>query len=90
MFTGVCLSQGGACCRGGACSGGCLLQGVPSPRGACSGGFGGLVETPRTATAAGGTHPTGMHSCLYCQPFFCIVTNDNRKHTSLSSSANGP
>ena len=23
-----------------------------------------LVETPRTATAAGGTHPTGMHSCI--------------------------
>ena len=22
-----------------------------------------LVETPQTATAAGGTHPTGMHSC---------------------------
>ena len=27
----------------------------------CSGGY--LVETPRTATAAVGTHPTGMHSC---------------------------
>ena len=25
----------------------------------------GRVETPpRTATAAGGTHPTGMHSCV--------------------------
>ena len=24
-----------------------------------------LVETPETATAAGGTHATGMHSCLY-------------------------
>ena len=22
-----------------------------------------LMETPRTVTAAGGTHPTGMHSC---------------------------
>ena len=22
------------------------------------------METPRTATAAGDTHPTGMHSCL--------------------------
>ena len=21
------------------------------------------METPATATAAGGTHPTGMHSC---------------------------
>ena len=25
---------------------------------------GGLVETPPTATASGGKHPTGMHSCL--------------------------
>ena len=25
-----------------------------------------LVDTPGTATAAGGTHPTGMHSCLIC------------------------
>ena len=36
---------------------------VPGPRevGVCSGGC--LVETPpQTATAAGGTHPTGMHS----------------------------
>ena len=23
-----------------------------------------LVETPQTATAAGDTHPTGMHFCL--------------------------
>ena len=39
--------------------GGGLVLGVPG-----SGGC--LVEkTPRTATAAGGTHPTGMHSCLY-------------------------
>ena len=22
------------------------------------------METPGTATAAGGTHPTGMHSCF--------------------------
>ena len=49
--------------------------GVPGPRDACSGGVpaprglmpapgGCLVETPRTVTAAGGIHPTGMHSCL--------------------------
>ena len=36
--------------------GGCLLPGGSSPRGC-------LVETPLTATAAGGMHPTGMHSC---------------------------
>ena len=35
--------------------GGCLLGGVP-------GG-----DPPGTATAAGGTHPTGMHSCLEMQ-----------------------
>ena len=43
--------------------GGCLLPGG----GAWSkGGIwsrGGLVETPLTATATDGTHPTGMHSC---------------------------
>ena len=46
--------------------------GMPAPRGvpapgegvvAWSGGC--LVETPpRMATAAGGMHPTGMHSCF--------------------------
>ena len=36
--------------------------GVPALGGAWSRGC--LVETPsRMATAAGGTHPTGMHSC---------------------------
>ena len=54
MFTGVCLSTGvGAWSRGGAWT----RMGVPGP-GGC------LVETPRTATAASGTHPTGMHSCF--------------------------
>ena len=57
--------------------------GVPGPRGVCSWGFlvpgglllggpgprGCLVQTPQTATAAGSTHPTGMHSCLCC--FYC-------------------
>ena len=68
---GICSLAGGACCQGGACfqrgvpglGGGGLLRG-----GACSlvgGLLGGLMETPRTATAAGGTHPTGMHSCLF-------------------------
>ena len=46
--------------------GGCLVLGVPDPGGAGPRGclpLGGyLVETPRMATAAGGTHPTGMHS----------------------------
>ena len=53
MFTGVCLSTGprGVPGRGG---------GVPAPGG---GGVPG-GDTPQTATAVGGTHPTGMHSCL--------------------------
>ena len=54
MFTGVCLSTGGMPGPVG---------GVPGPGGLLPGG---LVETPPgTATAAGGTHPTGMHSCSY-------------------------
>ena len=63
-------------CSGGICSRGCLLQGVPARgvlllRGYLLGG-GALVlggspgkhHPTMTATAAGGTHPTGMHSCL--------------------------
>ena len=50
-----CPQAGGVCwggaCSGGAWSGGFLLRVVP-------GG-----DPPGTATAAGGTHPTGMHSC---------------------------
>ena len=69
IFIGVCqefCSQGGCLVPGG-----CLLPGgvsapggVPAPRGCLVPG-GCLVETPPggTATAADGTHPTGMHSC---------------------------
>ena len=40
------------------------MDGQVCSRGACSKGG---VETPQqTATAADGTHPTGMHSCLFC------------------------
>ena len=60
---GVC-SQGvsalGGLLRGGVCSGGCLVWGgVGIP--ACT-----EADTPprETATAADGTHPTGMHSCF--------------------------
>ena len=48
--------------RGGAWSGGCLVWGVPGPGAAWSGGVPG--GDPPTATAAGGTHPTGMFSCI--------------------------
>ena len=50
---GGCLVPGAVCSRGCLVRGGCLLLGgLPSG------------DPPRTATAAGGTHPTGMHSCL--------------------------
>ena len=48
---------------GGAWSGGCLVWGGAWSRGdAWLGGPGG--DLPKKATAAGGMHPTGMHSCL--------------------------
>ena len=49
----TCLSVHRGVCSQGVCSlgGGCLLQG------------GGCGDPPVTATAAGCTHPTGMHSC---------------------------
>ena len=54
--------------------------GVPSPGGAWSGEgvsapggsapeWGAWWRPPQTATAAGGTHPTGMHSCLRMRVF---------------------
>ena len=45
---------------GGVCSGG-----VPGPGGLLRGVPGGDPPPPGTATAAGGTLPTGMHSCSY-------------------------
>ena len=33
------------------------------------------METPPTATAAGGTHPTGMHSCLLLISLFIFLVN---------------
>ena len=46
----------GVLAPGGACSSRGLLQQGSAP--------GGVWRPPPTATAAGGTHPTGMHSCL--------------------------
>ena len=58
---GVCLVLGGVCSRGGAWS----WEGVPGPGGLVSQHA--LRQTPlppgETATAADGTHPTGIHSC---------------------------
>ena len=68
------LSTGGSA-PGGFAPGGCLVPGgsvggVPGPWGGLLLGgawLGGcyLMETPGTDTAAGGTHPTGMHSHCY-------------------------
>ena len=57
---------GGVSGPGGVCSGGCLLRGVSGPGGRLLPGGGWVVpggDLPGTATAAGGTHPNGMHSC---------------------------
>ena len=67
---------GGGLLRGRVCSRGCLLLGRspgphtrgnlrgirsrPTPKGEVEVD---LVKAPPTATAAGGKHPTGMHSC---------------------------
>ena len=66
---GVCSGgvpgPGGAWSQEGACSWGCLvLEGVCSRR--VSGPRGAPGGDPRMATAVGGTHLTGMHSCLPC------------------------
>ena len=52
----------GACVAGGACmAGGHAWQGVCMARGTC---VARACVAGETATAAGGTHPTGMHSCF--------------------------
>ena len=66
VFTHVCDSvHGGGRCLvwegllpGGSGLGGCLVQGCAWSRG------GGGDPPPMMATAAGGTYPTGMHSCV--------------------------
>ena len=64
----VCSGGGGVPAPGEVWSWGVLARGVPGPRGcAWSWGVPG-GHPPGTATAAGGTHPTGMHSC--CKEFF--------------------
>ena len=61
IFTGVCLSTGGSCPQGGLCPGGSLCPGeFQSREGLCLGVS--VRETP-VQLRAGGTHPTGMHSC---------------------------
>ena len=78
LFTGGVACSRGDLVRGGLlwgvpASGGMCLVGGSAPRGVLS-GVGGVPAPggvpggdPPTATAAGGTHPTGMHSCSFCQ-----------------------
>ena len=76
MFLQACVCpQGGEVCLvpGG------LLRGGSAPGGVCSGGVvsqHALRQTPppgETATAADGTHPTGMHSCLCYFRAYCLI-----------------
>ena len=46
---------------------GCVVWGVPGLGGR---GVPGGEPPCKTATAVGGTHPTGMHSCFKCLQFF--------------------
>ena len=49
-----------------------LVWGVPGPGGSCPRGVPGGDPNKR-ATAAGSTHPAGMHSCCFCFCFcFCF------------------
>ena len=64
-----------------------LTGGVPAPRGVWPGGVsapGGVPggDPPGMATAAGGTHPTGMHSCV----FLCLqpLQTQNRNFQQIS------
>ena len=81
LLGGVCSlgvsAPGGVCSLGGVCSQGCVCScGVSALRGA------GGDTPPPTDTAAGGTHPTGMHSCLICfhKVIYLVITdNDERE-----------
>ena len=62
LVRGVC-SQGECLVRGGVSA----PRGLPGPGRSAPGGClvrGGCGDPPVTATAAGGTHPSGMHSCF--------------------------
>ena len=86
LSTGVPAPGGGAWSWGVSAPGGCLLlggawsQGVPAPGGVPARGGGGTWSQgvpggdPLMATAAGGMHPTGMHSCLKS------IHNDNQRY----------
>ena len=51
---------------------------MPTPGGVWSGGPGG--DPPGTVTAAGGKHPTGMHSCCPLQSFRDYLASSIRSY----------
>ena len=63
--------EGGLRGSGGVRQGGCAWQGSVHGRGVCGGGVcmaRGHAWQEKTAIAVGGTHPTGMHSCIMLLP----------------------
>ena len=83
LLPGGCLVPGGAWSWGVSALGGACAQGGVCSRGTCyRGGAWWRPPTPGTATAAGGAHPTGMHSCLTIDLFL----NKNYIHTIRSYS----
>ena len=61
VWQGACAWQGGMYGRG-ACVAGCVCDGVW--QGGMHGREEGACVAGKMAIAAGGTHPTGMHSCI--------------------------
>ena len=60
-MAGVCVWQGRGHAWQGVCVGVCMARGACMAGGLCGRG---ACMTEEMAIAAGGTHPTGMHSCL--------------------------
>ena len=74
--------EGGACSQGvpswgGYLVWGCLVLGGAWSWGVCPWG-GAWWRPPRMATAAGSTHPTGMHSCFVIQNQITFVMQNQR------------
>ena len=61
--------------------------GVHGPGGVCM-VRGGAWSPPETATAAGGTHPTGMHSCFSFFFEYCALIIQRCKQTNSATSLN--
>ena len=69
VHRGAAWSQGVAWSRGVPGPGGCLVPGGAWSQGGLVWGVGAWWRPPRTATAAGSKHHTGMHSCSRSDDF---------------------